>query len=219
MFLVSQLSIFKRKIILAISIPFVFLGQLMAYQYSNLLMDKGEMNESKYWDIFLRTDLASINKNKIQKILKENPIYKMELMDFEDFENDSGISSIGFHSSKSSIVGKNNIYSKGFSFPVRNLELDDSFYLIIECNVKTSEDASNLGLVVSLFEKEDCKYWFNVYKNQFNEESDGWTKMTEVVEIDKTWFNENSILKIFTTTEKGSNLVDNLKYTIVKKKI
>jgi hypothetical protein len=43
--------------------------------------------------------------------------------------------------------------------------------------------------------------------------------MTEVVEIDKTWFNENSILKIFTTTEKGSNLVDNLKYTIVKKKI
>ena len=57
------------NLIIISSIPFLFMSQLMAYQYSNLILDIGEMNKEKYWDIFLETNLETINAKKIQQIL------------------------------------------------------------------------------------------------------------------------------------------------------
>ena len=41
--------------------------------------------------------------------------------------------------------------------------------------------------------------------------------MTHVAEIKASFINDLRVIKIFGTTEKGENYIDNLKYTIVKK--
>lgn len=215
--LVSKLSLFSRRIIFAFSIPFLFMSQLMAFQYSNLIMDTSEMNEERFWDIFLETDLATINKKKIERILKNKSIFKMELITFEDYPLDNQVVNVGYKSSKSCKVDKNNIYSKGFGFPLKELNINESFYLIVECMAKTSKEGKDLGLDVSIDENGTCLKWNVVYRNQFTNDEDGWVKMTEIVEVDNFLVNEKNYLKIFTNTNKGENFVDDLKYTIVKK--
>lgn len=97
------------------------------------------------------------------------------------------------------------------------MTIKETFYVIAECYVKTSPEGKNLALAVSVNEKENCAEWFVVFRNQFDEGKDGWTKMTHVAEIKASYINELRVIKIFGTTEKGENYIDNLKYTIVKK--
>lgn len=217
MVLLNKLNPLIKKIVFTLSIPFLCMYQLMAYQYSNLIMDTSEMNKEKFWDIFLETDLATINQNKVSRILKEKSVYKMELMNFEVDGDDNRIADEGYHSNMSSIVGKSNHYSKGFCFPVKDIGLNESFYIIIECMAKTTEEGKDLGLVLSVDEEGTCTQWYVVFRNQFPKTEEGWTKMTNVIEIDITTINENSVLKIFANTDKGDNLIDDLKYTIIKK--
>ncbi len=217
MLFVSKLTVSKRKIVFVICIPFLFMSQLVAYQYSNALLDSSYMNKEKFWDLFLETDLATINEKKIAKVTFEKPIVKMELMNYEDSGGDSRIANEGYHSSKSSIVGEKNFYSKGFCFPLKDLGINDNFYIIIECMAKVTKEGKGMGLVASVEEDGACKQWFVVFKNQFKDNSEGWAKMTQVVEIDKYTINGKSVLKIFANCEKGNNLVDDLKYTIVRK--
>jgi hypothetical protein len=217
MLLVSKLSIAKRKIVFAICIPFLFMSQLMAFQYSNALMDTSNMNEELFWDLFLQTDLETINKKKIERISEGKSIYKMELMNYDDCENDDRVTNEGYQSGKSSIVGEKNHYSKGFCFPLKDLGLNDSFYLILECMAKTTKEGKDLGLVASVDENGTCTKWAVVFRNQFKEEQNGWVKITQVVEIEKYMINDKSVLKIFANTQKGYNLVDDLKYTILRK--
>jgi hypothetical protein len=217
MLFVSKLTLPKRKTVFAICIPFLFMSQLTAYQYSNALLDSSNMTQEKFWDLFLETDLATINEKKIARITSGKAIVKMELMNYEDGEGDNRITNEGYHSSKSSIVGEKNYYSKGFCFPLKDLGINDNFYIVIECMAKATKEGKDLGLVASVDEDGACKQWFVVFKNQFNDNSEGWAKMTQVIEIDKYTINEKSVLKIFANTQKGNNLVDDLKYTIVRK--
>ena len=55
-----------------------------------------------------------------------------------------------------------------------------------------------------------------LFNSQFKTGTDGWSKMTQVLEIDKKYINEINCMKIFANDDKGDNLVDNLKLTIVK---
>lgn len=217
MFVYNQQSSILKKIVMTLSVPFLFMSQLMAYQYSNLILDIGEMNKEKYWDIFLETNLETINAKKIQRIQSSNQIIKSETLTFEDDVIDNAISNIGYNSKKSCVVGKNNCYSKGFCISLKELTIKETFYVIAECYVKTSPEGKNLALAVSVNEKENCAEWFVVFRNQFDEGKDGWTKMTHVAEIKASFINDLRVIKIFGTTEKGENYIDNLKYTIVKK--
>lgn len=217
MLIYNKLSVNIKKLIFALSIPFLFLNQLMAFQYSNLIMLTDQMDKDKYWDIFLETDLATINEKKIARILKDKSIVKTEILNYEGDINDDRIVNGGYKSNKACVVGNKNLYSKGFGFPIKELNINESFYLIVECMAKTSKEGKDLGLDISIDENGKCVKWDIVFRNQFPKTDDGWVKMTEVVEIDRNFINDKNYLKIFANTDKGENLVDNLKYTIVKK--
>ncbi|MBI3519214.1 MAG: hypothetical protein HY062_07630 [Bacteroidetes bacterium] len=217
MLLYSKLSIGKKRMVLGLVIPFLLLNQLMAFQYSNGIMHSYNMDKEKFWDIFLETNLTDINQKKIAKILTGRPVFKTELMNYEDTEGDNRVVPGGYQSQKASVVGKMNHYSKGFGFPLKDLNLNATFYLIIECMAKTSKEGKDLALVASVDDSGNMTKWDVVFKNQFSSKNNEWVKMTHVVEIDKFLITGTSYLKIFANTSKGDNLVDDLKYTIVKK--
>ncbi|MES2514369.1 MAG: hypothetical protein V4580_09495 [Bacteroidota bacterium] len=217
MLLLDRLTMRSKRIVLMLTLPFLFYSQLMSFQYSNMLIDSSDMDKEKFWNAFLEVDLATINKKRIHKILESRAVHKTELLNYEDEGADERIAAGGFNSNKACIVGKKNNYSKGFGFPVKDLKLGDSFYVIVECMAKTSKDGKDLGLVISIDENPNIIKWDVVYKNQFEEGPDGWTKMTHVQEIDVKYINEKNYMKIFANTSKGENLVDDFKYTIVKK--
>lgn len=217
MLLYAKLSAVSKKVVLALCIPFLFFSQLMAYQYSNLLMDTSEMNKDKFWDLFLETDLATINNKKTERLLNSNFILKTDSLSYEDDLDGNLIADVGYKSKKSCIVGSINYYSKGFGFPLKDLKTNENVYVIAECVVKTSKEAKDLGLAVSVYNSESIIAWFVVFKNQFKEDESGWAKMSIVTEIDKSLITDKSYLKIFANSNKGKSFVDDLKYTIVKK--
>ncbi|MCF8423193.1 MAG: hypothetical protein K9H41_02495 [Bacteroidia bacterium] len=219
MFLVSKLSLVNRKFVLLICAPFLITSQIMAFQYSNLIMDKGEMNKEKFWDIFLETDLAAITEKKIDKIKKISTLFKTEVLNFENDFSDSRITNVGYKSKRSCKVNKDAPYSIGFGFPINNLNINESFYLIVECMAKSSKDGKNFGLDVSIDDQGNCVKWHAVYFPQFNKDEDGWVKMITVVEIESWFITDKNYFKVFTTAHEGENLVDNLKYSVYKKKL
>ncbi|MES2761454.1 MAG: hypothetical protein V4677_04575 [Bacteroidota bacterium] len=217
MLLYSKLQTKAKRIILISTLPFLFLCQLMAFQYSNKLMDGNNMTEDKFWDIFLKTDLAKINEGRMRKILERNEIQKTELLNYENDGDDPRVTNSGYHSNKACIVGEKNHFSKAFEFSVNSLRIKGPFYIIMECMVKTNKEGKDLGLILWIDERNNLVVWDEVFRSQFNEGIDGWVKMTHVVEVDGKFNNDISNIKIFAHTEKGDNLVDDLKYTIVKK--
>lgn len=217
MFLYSKLSVVTKKAVLVLCLPFLFLSQLLAYQYSNLLVDPVNMNKDKFWDIFLETDLEIINNKKINRLVKNNLIIKTETLSFEDDSDTNVIANIGYQSKKSCIVGEKNPYSKGFGFPIRELNVTENFYIIAECRSKTSKMGKNLGLAISIDDNGPIIAWYVVFKNQFKEDENGWANMSIVTEVDKSFITEKSYLKIFANSDKGENFVDDIKVTIVKK--
>ena len=216
-FLLNKLLILSRRLIFFISIPVVFFNQFMAFQYCNLLIDPDKMNEEMFWDVFLETDLYTINEKKIARIKNSHHVVKMELMNYEDVQGDDRIVNTGYKSHKACVVGKKNTYSRGFGFPIKDLNVHDSFYIIVECMAKTSKEGKDLALAVSIDENATILKWSVVFRNQFKDGEDGWVKMTEIILIDKSLITDRSYMKIFANTEKGENLVDDLKYTIVVK--
>jgi hypothetical protein len=180
-------------------------------------MDTSEMNNDKFWDIFLETDLATINNKKMERLLKNNLILKTETLSYEDDLDSNLIANVGYKSKKSCIVGSINYYSKGFGFPLKDLKTNENVYVIAECVVKTSKEANGLGLAVSVYNSESIIAWYVVFKNQFKEDENGWAEMSIVTEIDKSLITDKSYLKIFANSDKGKSFVDDLKYTIVKK--
>jgi hypothetical protein len=219
MFLVSKLSLVKRKIVLLICTPFLITSQIMAFQYSNLIMDKGEMNKEKFWDIFLETDLATINEKKIHQIKKNNTLFKTEVLNFENDFNDNRITNVGYKSKRSCKVNKDAPYSMGFGFPINNLNINESFYLIVECRAKSSKGGKNFGLDVSIEDQGSCVKWHAVYFPQFKKDEDGWVKMITVVEIESWFINDKNYFKVFATAHEGENLIDDLKYSVYKKNL
>lgn len=217
MFFYSKLSVISKKVVLVLCLPFLFFSQLLAYQYSNLLVDSSDMNKDKFWDVFLETDLATINNKKMERLLKNNLVLKTETLSFEDDLDSNVIANIGYKSKKSCIVGHKNYYSRGFGLPIRDLNINDNFYVIAECKAKTSKEAKDLGLAVSIDDNGPIIAWFVVFKNQFKEDENGWVKMSIVTEVDKTFITGKSYLKIFANSDKGENFVDDIKYTIIKK--
>lgn len=217
MFLYSKLSVVTKKVVLILCLPFLFFGQLLAYQYSNLLVDSSDMSKDKFWDIFLETDLATINNKKMKRLIKDNLILKTEYLSFEDDLDTNVIANVGYQSKKSCVVGKKNYYSKGFGLPIRELNVNDNFYVIAECKVKTSKEGEDLGLAVSIDDDGPIVAWYVVFKNQFKEDENGWTNMSIVAEVHKSFITEKSYLKIFANSDKGENFVDDMKLTIVKK--
>lgn len=217
MFLYSKVSVVTKKVVLILCLPFLFFSQLLAYQYSNLLVDSSDMNKDKFWDIFLETDLATINNKKMKRLIKDNLIVKTEYLSFEEDLDTNVIANVGYQSNKSCIVGKKNYYSKGFGLLIRELNVSDNFYVIAECRAKTSKEGKDLGLAVSIDNNGPIVAWFVVFKNQFKEDENGWVNMSIVTEVDKTIITDNSYLKVFANSDKGENFVDDMKLTIVKK--
>ena len=213
-----RFSLRTKKIIAVLCIPFIFLNQLMAYQYSHLIMDSGNMEKHRYWDIFLKTDLTTINNDRIQSILKNNTVFKTDSMTFENTEVSQGLANSGFQSNRASVVGENNEYSPAFMFSAKELGLEYSqpFYVIAECMTKTNCEGSHLNLVVSVFQDANCSKWDVVFHTQFKKDKNGWIRMIHVVRMKQYEMNEKNVIKIFAMNYKGYSLVDNLKYCIVK---
>lgn len=180
-------------------------------------MDTSNMNKEMFWNIFLETNLATINQKKIDHILNNRQVFKTEIITYEDVTGDDRIVEGGYKSKKACKVNKSNPYSRGFGFPIKDLNINESFYVILECMVKTTKEGKDLGLDASIDENGNIIKWDIVFRNQFVEQEDGWTKMTHVIEIDRSFINDKTYFKVFANTDKGENLVDDLKYTIVKK--
>lgn len=215
--LFHKLAAIKRRLVFLVSIPFLFYNQLLAYQYSNLLIETENMDKEKFWDAFLATDYNSILENKKNRILKDKSIIKTELLNYEDTIADSRIVLGGYKSEKACIVGKTNYYSKGFSITKTDLNIDDSFYLLVECMVKVQEEDKRLALVVAATQNEIMTGWYIVLKSQFKTNEDGWIKMANIVEIDKSLFGDSANIKIFANSDKGKSLIDDLRYSVVRK--
>jgi hypothetical protein len=213
----EQLTVVKRRLILFATIPFLFYSQLMAYQYSNLLIETDQMDKEKYWDVFMATDYSTVYENKKNRILKGKSIFKTELIDYEDDVADNRIVDGGYKSEKACLVGKSNNYSKGLSITKNDLNIDESFYLLVECMVKVKDEDKGLALAVAATQNEIMVGWYVVFKSQFKVSDDGWLKMVNIVEIDKSFLSDNSDIKIFVNSNNGQSLVDDLKYSIIKK--
>ena len=216
--LINELNARKKKLVLFFTIPFMFFNQLLAYQYSNYLIDIVNMDEEKYWDVFLETNYYSVYENKKSRILKNKLIVKTDSMNFDDFTFDNIIVYGGYKSDKACLVGKINNYSKGFSLQKKDISVNESLYILVECMVKPiEEDDKNLALVVAMLQNETIMEWNVVFRCHFKENEDGWIKMVNIVEIDKSHLTDNLNLKVFVNSEKGKSLVDDLKYSMVEK--
>ena len=217
--LYNQISTSWKKIMLVFCIPFLLVNQIMAYQYSHLIMGGGNMDKSKYWDIFLETDYATINQKRIATLTKHHVIFKTDNLTFENETISTIISSEGYKSSKSNIVGKSNLYSIGLNLSLKEIGLNESnpFYVILECDTKTEvPDNNNLNLILAVFEKDYCVRWDVVYSNQFRINDKGWKHMSYIARISDYELKDEKVIKLFTMCDKGFNLVDNLKYSLVQ---
>jgi hypothetical protein len=116
-------------------------------------------------------------------------------------------------------VNKDAPYSMGFGFPINNLNINESFYLIVECRAKSSKGGKNFGLDVSIEDQGSCVKWHAVYFPQFKKDEDGWVKMITVVEIESWFINDKNYFKVFATAHEGENLIDDLKYSVYKKNL
>ncbi|MBS1651860.1 MAG: hypothetical protein JSU07_07625 [Bacteroidetes bacterium] len=219
-FLLNRLNQKKQKIVLLSCIPFIYVSQIMAYQYSSKIMDGSYMDKEKYWDIFLNPDLASVKQNKIAKVLKSGHVIKSEFNDFETI-SDAQIFEGGYKSKKASFVGKSdtysNTYSKGFGFYVKDLKIKQSFYIIAECDAKATSDVSvrDLLLAISIGDDNEIIMWETVSYGQFKKDKEGWAKMVNIIEVPFSKVKDNTVVKIFAMVDKGSNFIDNLSYKVV----
>ena len=216
--LINPFSLSTKKKIAVLCIPFVFVNQLMAYQYSHLIMDSGNMEKHRYWDIFLKTDLATINNDRIQSILTNDSVLKTDSMTFEKLDFSSIIVNEGYNSKKSANVGKHNVYSPAFVFSANDagLTAGQPFYIIAECMAKTKVEGGRLNLIVSVFEDATVFKWEAVFIQQFKKEKNGWRKMVLVARIKEWELSDKKVVKIFLMSDVGLNLVDNIKYSIVQ---
>lgn len=217
--LISEFSLMRQRLTLCLTIPFIFVNQIMAYQYSHLIMDGGQMDKNKYWDIFLETDYATINKKRIATLTKKHSIFKMDSLTYENEALSPIITDFGFNSGKSNIVGKSNLYSIGFNLTLKEIGLSESepFYVLLECDTKELEGKNNkMNLVLTVFDKENCVRWDVVYSSQFNKSEDNWKHMTYVARISDYELKDGKVIKLFAMCDNGNNAVDNLKYSLVK---
>ena len=67
---------------------------------------------------------------------------------------------------------------------------------MIENNIPNPQRMMKTDTIERMFLENESKFIFVVFKNQFNDNSEGWSKMTQVVEIDKYTINEKSVLII-----------------------
>jgi hypothetical protein len=215
--LFNKLSVFRKKIILFLTIPFLFYNQIIAFQYANLLIDYDKMDKDKFWDVFLETEANTVFENKKTRILIGRTILKTECLNYENFESDNVIVNEGFNSKKACLVGKSNYYSKGLTISEKDINFKGSFYIIVECMAKAQEGDKGLSLVLAATQNDILAGWYMVFCKQFSERSDGWTRMCNIIEIDGSFMNEKSIIKIFANSENGKYLVDDLKYSIIIK--
>jgi len=205
-----------KKIIAVFVLPFLFLNQLMAYQYSNHIMDANYMTKEKYWDIFLETNLTYINEKKIRSIDRKCINVKSETNIFPYNPNDVNSSKEGYHNIGSCILNEKNFYSRAFDLQAANLNINGSFYVIATCMVKVDYPGRGLGLVVAVFNENEVAKWEIVTRRQFLDNEPGdWVRMTNISHIDKSEINEKSIIKVFVMSDRGNCLVDNLEYKIM----
>lgn len=216
--LYSKLNLTWRKVLAFVSIPFVFVNQVMAYQYTNRIMSDVDMDKERYWTVFLQLDLSKINNKRKESLIAERKQTSVALENFENFEPKDFIVNEGYESNFSYLFGKNDGFSKSFMLRPNDIKVDISkpFYVITECDVKPDDKSEKINLVVSIYEESNCIKWDFVFDSQFKTQSNGWKKMIHVVKINDYELNENRVIKIFTMKNKGKNLVDNLKYIILQ---
>lgn len=217
--LVNKLTFSIKRIVLIVSLPFIFANQMMAYQYCNSIMDSVEVTKESYWDMFMNPSLGSINEKRFNGFSKKYNICKQDYFDMENLNIEENIVLGGYKSNKASYIGKKYGYSKGVCYNIKaDLKLDETFYVFAECMMKPDDKVKDLGLAISLEEDGNCIQWLYVWANQFEEMDSGWKKVTISARIERYLLKPNSAIKVFAMSFKGKNLIDNMKVTVFKKK-
>ncbi len=217
--ILNKLNLRFKRVLVIISLPFVFANQMMAYQYCNSIMDSTEVTKEAYWDMFMNPSLGSINEKRFKGFSEKFNICKQDYFDMENLNIEENIVLGGYKSNKASYVGDKYNYSKGVLYSIKkDLNLDETFYVFAECMMKPADKVRDLGLAISLEEDGKNIQWLYVWANQFEEMDNGWKKVTISARIEKYLLKPNSAIKVFAMSFKGKNLIDNMKVTVFKKK-
>ncbi len=213
----NQANRFTQKIFITLCLPFLFLNQVMAYQYSHQMMNTiGDVTKNDYWDSFLKTTIESINRKKVNAYILHQPVVKSQLFTFESTTDAANLVKEGYKSHMAALVGKSSNYSPGHVIAAKELEKGTSYYLLAECMAKADKAGRRLGLAISIREGGVVKKWYVTFYAQFSNNNDGWVYMNNLVRIDKYDLSPKSEILIFAISNTGNCLVDNQKYTLVK---
>lgn len=216
LYFVAKLSSVVKRVALLLTLPFVFYNQVMAYQYSHRLMDTyGNTTEENYWDIFMRTDLLSINQNKLKRhILGKTPVWTA-INTFEGTKNRT-LESPGYKSNQACIVGKKNNFTSPYLLTIAQLDTSSDYFIKAECMAKADKDAKMLGLVISIADNGVAKTWEVAFFNQFEYVEGNWKYMNNISRISRFDLGKNTSVQVMAFSTVGNGNVDNFKCTVYK---
>jgi hypothetical protein len=218
-YFLSKLSFRSKAIVLTICLPFLFLNQLMAYQYSNRMMNTiGSITKEDYWDSFLKTNLLSINQNKKQKHFLGKPVLKSAIERFEAIPDSQFIVNTGYKSKHAVELNEKNTFSHALRFSANELSANTNYYLMAECMAKANKKGRMLGLAITVTDRGNTKKWEVSFYNQFKPNADGWTYMCNIQKLEGVDLTPTSEIGVFAYSFIGKCEVDNLKYTLVADK-
>ncbi len=219
--LISALYFLNRKnrntklLILSLFLPLVFYNQVIAYQYSHRLLNSiGNVSKEDFWDMFLKTNLQSINDKKIKKVQSANPPLERLIESFENTVADEHIVSPGYKSKHSNQLNGQNNFSKTLVVPIGKTGTKDSFTVIAECVAKANPKGNKLVLVIVTTVNGKITKWESTYFDQFDTLASGWAYMNNVQRFNRYEVNDGTEIKVFAYTTQGSCLVDNLRCSV-----
>ncbi|MBK9477348.1 MAG: hypothetical protein IPN99_00520 [Bacteroidetes bacterium] len=217
MYFYSKSTKLVRFLGLILLFPLIFINQLMAFQYSNRLMNSiGNVSKEDYWDLFFATNMQSINTKKIHRLGIDAPTVDEGIDGFEFALPNEWIVDNGYRSRHSYKIGAKNNFSIGLTIPITKIGSNDSYYVIAECMAKANKKASMAALVIAIMRNNKLTKWEGTIYNQFDTLSDGWAYMSNVQCIDRYEINAQSEIRILACSFDGQCLIDNLRYRIVK---
>lgn len=208
-----------KFIVITLCVPFVFINQLMAYQYANRMMNTiGNITKEDYWDLFLATDMQTINSKKIKRLYNPKLIVDSKIDGFEFTLPNSWIVQEGYKSKHACKIGAKNNYSNTFVIPMSMLETQNSYDIIAECMAKPDKRGEMMSLVIGTFDIDKITSWEATFVKQFDSLQNGWVYMNTVYHLDKYQVNPQKEIRVLACSFNGKCLVDNLRYRIIKVK-
>lgn len=220
LYLSRNFNQFQSRWAFILVLPVVGFNQIINYQYINSLIEGDCPDKEMFWDVFLKTNKASIIDAKFEKLKKNNKILRSDSLTFELSPESEVIYSGGMNSGKSFKVGKHFNYTSVMDILIKDLNTNKPIYVYAECFVKGIEPDKNLSLVVSVsnIETGNIVRWDAVTMKQFTEVKDGWMKISSISKLTSDWMLNVHKVSVLAQSNTGTSLVDNIKYVVFEGK-